>query len=329
MSDASVPALPSRVSPKLLIAIYGIVPLLMLVVLADFLTGGLLRLMLPKRPEVWSFWIYVFGLPHIFASFFLLADREYLQYFGGKLWKMALFLLALPIFVYWQFGSEMMVVIFTAMIVYHTIAQQFGIALILAKQRPTWVHQANTIIGSALGVVLYLNIYATGSLGFKLRPHISTMEAVSWIMLAVVFGITLFQIRMTKERYGRVYMWLNLMLLTFMVSMFNYGFSLLMIIAGRVVHEFTAWLIYAAHDKNRSVAGDHNLVYRYFAWSRISPYWMGIVLAFLFGMAFTYLSGEFQGVFATLVISMSLYHYWVECVIWKGNSPPKRHIVFA
>lgn len=321
---------PSSISINALIALYAVIPLAAIVYGLDQYTFGLVHMILPGRPEEWAFWIYIFGMPHVFASFFLLADKEYVAYFGKKLWVGAAVILALPWLLTALFGPWIMIVGFTAMIVYHTIAQQFGIALVIGKRRPDTLHKINTFVGSALGVVIYMFVYADTdpAIFYYTGFYKSTLLLLAWGMMASVVLMTAWQIIGTTERRGQIYMALNALMLVSMLLLYRSQLGLLVVIMGRIVHEFTAWFIYASHDKNRNHDEMRNLVYRHFAWLKISPYWIGMVLAFTFGIAFTYLS-EANGRFLFyIIVSFSLYHYWMEGFIWKGNSPPKRHLRF-
>lgn len=45
-------------------------------------------------------------------------------------------------------------------------------------------------------------------------------------------------------------------------------------------------------------------------------------------IAFTFLFEQFNQFLALLIVSFSLYHYWIEGFIWKGASGPKQQVVF-
>lgn len=321
--------MPSAISINRLLAVYAIVPISLLVIFLDSQFFNVFKILLPHKPEVWAIWIYIFGMPHVFGGLLMIADKEYLAYYGNKVWYGAVAILLLPLVLIYLVGFNSMFFVFTAMIVYHTIAQQFGIALIIGKKKPDWIHKANTIIGSCVGVMLFCFIYAEGSVSYLLRPYRETMLVVAWSLGAVVVALTAVQMLQTKEKRGRLYMAANVSLLLSMLVSYNYGLTALVVIMGRIVHEMTAWIIYASHDKNRNHQVMNNVIYRKFAWLKIDPYWMGITLAFAFGIAVTFVADFYRNALFTLIISFSLYHYWTECFIWKGNAPPKRYLKFV
>jgi len=328
---AVVPSLdlPSAVSINKLIAVYLIVPVAMLVMLADYFFHGIFRFLLPAKPESWILWTYIFGLPHLIAGTLMLADREYAAYFGSKLWIGALVILALPFVLLEAAGASALFFVFGIMLVHHTVAQQFGIALIIGKRKPDWLHRVNKYAACAAGLIPYCFIYADGMLRYQLRQHLGEALLVAWGLVGLVVVLTAIQIWQTKPRRGQFYMMANALFVVTMVGVFAYGLGVFAIIMARVIHEMSAWLIYASHDKNRNSQEMHNLVYRRFEWLRLDPFWIGMVLAFVFGVALTFLADRYRDILFTFVISFSLYHYWVEGHVWKGDAPPKKYLRFV
>lgn len=110
--------------------------------------------------------------------------------------------------------------------------------------------------------------------------------------------------------------------------LFHYGYFAFVIILGRVIHEFTAWHIYATHDRNRNLGAAPNLLFRAFGFTRLPVYALSILLAFAIGIALTY--GIFQtGLAASLLVSLSLIHYYTESFLWKGGSIHRRSLQFS
>jgi hypothetical protein len=318
----------STISTKALLSLYAILPIVWLLMLVDYLTNHSLMFALPNRPEFWWIWIYIFGMPHVFASYLLLADNEYLDTYKDKLIKGAIVLLALPPLIMMTAGYAWLFFIFTAMIIYHTISQQYGLSLVMAKIRPDRTHKAITIIGSSIGVLLYTLIYADQSVASLITPYSNWIDVIVLSFAALLTGLTMLQIKKSQTVIGKWYILSTLLMVLTMIGLFYYGLQVLAVIVGRIIHEFSAWIIYSAHDKARNEKIIHNLIYAKLQWLRIDTYYMGILLAFVAGVSVTYVSQENQDFLALLIVSFSLYHYWLEGVIWKGKSLPKQHLRF-
>lgn len=280
---------------------------------------------LPERPEYWSIWIYIFGMPHVFASFLLLADKEYIQEFKSNIIISASILLSLPPLLSLFFDFYVIFFIFTAMIVYHTVAQQFGLSLIASRSKPNFAHKANTILASLVGVVLYTYMYSNDQFSFAVE-HKADLVSLAKVLFIIVTGLSLFQFITSNTRQGRIFVFLNWLLIGSILGFFLAGLEVLSIIIGRIIHEFSAWIIYGVHDHNRNLLNSHNLAYKYLP---IPTQYAGIVLAFVFGIAITFVSESHASFLAMLIISFSLFHYWIERFIWKGKSGPKQNVRFS
>lgn len=313
------------VNARNLLALYSVIPLSLALLLIDWILGGNLSLALPTHPEYWPVWIYIFGMPHVFASFILLADEQYWNEFRSKLIASGIIILLIPPVFTMFFDFYYLFFLFTALIVYHTVAQQFGIALIVAKIRPDRWHVVHTFAGSIIGVVLYTYMYSDARLDFVM-PLKSYFIDAAWGLLLLVGGITARQFIRANTPAGKMFLLCNFTMLLTMLILFSYGFQLLSIVIGRIIHEFTAWYIYSVHDHNRNADTRHNIIFRRFP--MLPARYAGFILAFALGIAFTFLSEEFNQFLALLIVSFSLYHYWIEGFIWKGASGPKQQVVF-
>ncbi len=119
-------------SRRVLLAIYLVVPLAWLAVLADLVWfGGDLRRALPASPEELTWFTAFFVLPHILASQFSFYDREYLSAYRQPLrWGVPLVVTAAGLLYMLDAGSAGLV--FVTITMWHVIAQQVGIAGALA-----------------------------------------------------------------------------------------------------------------------------------------------------------------------------------------------------
>src|SRR3989338_4146835 len=87
------------VSNKLLLALYGIIPVSILVVFIDlmYLNEYLRYEVLPANPTSLMFWVIIFNLPHIFSSFITLADKEYLSFYRERFIKALVIILSVVV----------------------------------------------------------------------------------------------------------------------------------------------------------------------------------------------------------------------------------------
>lgn len=314
-----------------LLWIYAAVPLVWIVVLIseNFLKSSLIYSM-PFRPEKWAFWIYIFGMPHVFASMQTMMDRDYLTFYGWKLLWITLFFLALPLVIMNFAGGMAMFLIFTAFIVYHTIAQQFGITLSALKSKPGAFFYMWKWSAIGLGLALYGMLYTPSfPIAFKfgsLEHTIILQLAKNLMVLMIVSGLALAWANRTNKM-GCAYIVANTAVMASEFALFQLGYFAFVVILGRVIHEFTAWPIYATHDSNRNLTVKHNWLYRSFQGARIPTYWLSIILAFLLGWILTYSSNAFRFL-APVIVSLSLFHYYTESFMWKGGSIHRRFLSF-
>lgn len=323
---------PSLVSLKQLLGLYAIIPILLLAVWLDKNVLGMsLMKALPFRPEAWIWWVYLFGMPHVVASMNTLIDREYLSFYRWKLAYVFAACLALPYALAWLAGPHAIFVAFAAFIVYHTVAQQFGITIVAMRRKPgtlfrVWKWSA---VGAAL--VLYAMLYTlpVPLVFVEDSPLRGMLTSAAQILLVchVGAGIALaWSVR--GNRLGIAHIAANTLLISAEFYFFQQGYFVLVVVLARVIHEFTAWHIYATHDSNRARSGAHNLLFRALAFTRAPVYLLSIALAIAIGIALTYGLLRFDTA-GMLVISLSFIHYWMEGFLWKGGSIHRRNLAFV
>lgn len=314
-----------------LLWVYAAVPLVLLVVfISENLLKSSLVYSMPFRPEKWALWIYIFGMPHVFASMQTMMDKEYLRFYNWRLIGAALFFLALPIVVSNLAGGMAMFLIFTAFIVYHTVAQQFGLTLTALKAKPDATFYVWKWSAIGLGLVLYGMLYTTPlPIAFKFSSveyHLLLLIAKILLVAIVASGLLMAWLY-RANKMGLAYLGANTALMATEFALFQMGYFAFVVILGRVIHELTAWPIYATHDKNRNSEVQHNWLYRAFKKTRIPTYWLSIALAFALGWILTYSTSVFR-MLSPLIVSLSLFHYYTESFMWKGASIHRKFLSF-
>jgi len=319
------------VSLTYLLSIYLVIPIVLTLVWLDkSFFGSSIMQALPFIPETWILWVYVFGLPHLFAGFNMFADKEYLKFYGWKLLIITVVFMALPLVVMNTMGSKAMFFIFVGFIVYHTISQQFGIAIVAMKQRPAKLFLVWK--WSALGVsaILYVMLYQQPiPLALDLfNPYRAWLVNTSSVLI-IIFAISGFLLMWkSSNKIGAAHVFANMALISCEVILFHTGYFLFMVLVGRVVHEMTAWHIYATHDSNRSAVGKPNLIIKALSFTKLPVYVLSIFAAFLIGFIVTYSASLFT-LGASLIVSLSLLHYYSESFLWKNGTIHRHNLSFT
>ena len=108
---------------------------------------------------------FFFGLPHILSSFQTMCDAEYLAAYR----KQTLFILCLFFlpFILYKTGvpASIILTVFLVLTVHHVIAQQYGIALSVARLRPSITFAICKWCTVLLGTVAYFQCYSAADLG--------------------------------------------------------------------------------------------------------------------------------------------------------------------
>ena len=186
--------LPWVISPKLLLSVYLIIPVVWSVVIADLLLfNGTLRRVLPDSPEELFWFTVFFVLPHILASQFSFYDRDYLTAYRRQLvYGVPLILVTALVLSRFDQGSSGF--IFVAVTMWHVIAQQTGIAGLLAGR-----------IGKVFAwwkwLTIALFIVGVSSI---LGPWINWVGAP---VLGLTTLLTIAAVRQARHPVGRHYLW--------------------------------------------------------------------------------------------------------------------------
>lgn len=315
-----------------LLGLYLLLPLVWAIVWLDEYRWGLsLRLMMPFRPELWVVWVYLFGMPHVVASIQTLADREYLEHYGWRLGRVFAFFLVLPLVVSAVFGTRAMFAIYMMYIVYHTVVQQWGLTIVALRSKPDFTFQVWKWSAIALGLNLYAMLYSE-PFPIALGPNqglrnVMVAAAETMAALSVLAALVLCW-KHRGNRLGMGFIVANTAMVLTDLMLFMHGYYALIVMLSRVIHEFTAWPIYAAHDHNRNLEGRPNFIYRVLAATRVPVFWLSILLAFALGLFVTYAATEIVK-WTSVVISLSLIHFHMESFLWRRDTIHRRHLQFS
>lgn len=313
------------VSPRLILAVYAIIPLAVLVIAVDYLFFDLrLNAALPNTPDDMGWLNVFFMLPHVLASVFTFADREYLSAYSGRLVGSSLAFTAGIVVVPALFGLSVMVLLLALYTAYHQVAQQTGIASIVARHRSglntAWkwlclVALVAVFVASLIEPALRQKMYAAAP---ALYIGLITGGVTALVVVAVLVA------RQSRTASGRVLVGANTGMILMQGVFFAFGFHFFMILIPRLVHDITAFAFYVTHNMNRNRREAHNVVVRALRPTRLPEYLLTPVLAIAASIALSQLVPKEALLF--IVAFLALFHYYWEGVMWKNGAPHRQFI---
>ena len=305
----------ATVSRRWLTALLAVVPAGVGLPLLDaFFWGGWLRSTLPADPSEWVVWALFFNAPHLIASELTLFDREYFAHYrrhiliGGGL---CIGVVALVTLTMDEAHAAILGIVVTN---YHIMAQQAGLTRPIGGVSGRWVSAWKWL------AVMELNLLVLVPLG----PVVHLLAALLLVPLGVV-AVRL--MRRARDGTGRLYILASFVMFVAFAPLATTGYGFFAIAMARIVHDVTAFAVYTTHDRNRNVDRPHNLIYRGLRFLRL-PVWvvlplLSVILAYLLSHA-----GGGQGL-VLFIAPIALFHYFMESLMWRGESPHRRAVAFS
>jgi hypothetical protein len=303
--------------------------LLPLLPLGGLFLLGFLPLPAYRLPEQFPLWAFFFGLPHIVSSFQTMCDTEYLTAYRKQV-ATILCVVVLPLALSSAgVPAWLLLVVVLVLTQHHVVAQQFGTALAVARMRPTAAFAACKWTTLTLGILAAFLTYAAteleGTASYAvlapLAGHVSTP------LLAVVLasgGLLVWRCR--HNRAGALIFAMNVLLFaTALVLIFHSPYALAGLMLVRILHDVSGFVVYIGHDTARNKTRRRNVLYRALPFL---PVWL-LNLAFALGLAaaLTYCANRIAWI-GWLVTGITLAHYYMESVIWRGPTPHRQHFKF-
>ena len=330
-----------KVSFRLLLGLYSIIPLCVFLQLADtWFWQGVLQQNLPSSPKQFLVFQILFGTPHIIASSVLLAgNTEYLN-----LYKLKLIVMTVAIMLVFGVGSlfisyRALYVTVAAWTVYHVIKQQWGVGRGVYRL-PDWAFHLLLWLSVAAGFFVYIGIFLKNSLEVQ---QLELIKLIAGGLCAALIGSALLCQRYATTAVGKWFLWSNVMLVLSSFYLFVQQYYFLAILVPRLVHDATAYIFYVVHDYNKHSLQPQNFIYRYAARCRVPVFIVlpavSFLLAFVlqsYGDGAVNVAANFLfGVEINKAISLgllgylALMHYYTEAFTWKQGSPCRRFIAFS
>lgn len=324
----------STLDCRWLLSLYAIVPVIVSLVFVDawLLDGAMLRQYLPSDPMHWPFWTVIFGLPHIVASLLTMADREYFGHYRKSLsWPLVGFaaIAGLGTFGPQPLASQALFVFLGFYTIYHVLAQQLGLTLMMMGTAPSTLFKAWKWLAIFSGFLIYVTVYASSYFGEGAVGSVDWYMILSWLAAALCAGVVMLSLKLSADSrfpIGKWYLWGNVAMLLSTLIVNEIGYTVFVILIPRVIHDVTAFMIYISHDNNRNKAGPVNIIYRLTHFTRLPPVVLLPVLSMLIAYGMTHFL-EYRLV-AVVALTVTFLHYYFEGFIWRNPNPHRQHLAF-
>jgi hypothetical protein len=328
--------LPDRVdsaatlSRRSVLSLYWLIPSCLAVVGVDTAIGSPLKRFLPTSPEHWLLFTLFFGTPHIVASSLMLFGiAEYRHHYARRLllWSAAIIsTLAVLDFVV---SYDVIYALIAGWTVKHVLGQQFGIGNSVARCRGR-IFEAWEVCGFAAGTLAFLVLYRGAH-----WPHrwVTLGRQGVVVLCLLVFGGGLVLLCRTQTRVGRIWIGSNTALVLVSALMLLIGYPFFTVLIPRIIHDTTAFKVYAVHESNRARHLGKN------SWRKVA---MGggaaCGIAYLLEQALdrplvslTSWVGLHVMHPASLYVAgfLGLLHYCSEASTWRSGSPYRRHFALT
>lgn len=344
-SNSSVQEMPAEnklaVSFKLILGLYLIIPLAIMVYIADnFFWGNYLKSILPSSPTHFLLFQILFGTPHIVASAILLtSNKEYLLFFKTKL-----IVMSAAIILVFGIGSlyipyKILYITAACWTVYHVFKQQHGIGKGVCRL-PPWAFYWLLWVSVSAGIFIYIGVFLKNSLDVQQAQWVMLIAGV--LSIGLILSSVLCQ-RYVPTRFGKFFLWSNTLLIVISFYMYTQQYYFLAILIPRLVHDATAYVFYVTHDYNKHHQTPQNNIYKAAARCHLHVFlvlplfsfaltyllqaygdaWVNIITDFFFGTEI------YKAISLGLIGYLSLMHYYTEAFTWQAGSPLRRYIRFS
>lgn len=324
--------LPMEVRYKTLLGILLIVPLFVAIAAADYFFFGKEILHFTAtipRPYI-LYAMALIALPHIVASLITFADKEYLSYYKQPLLRGVVTAGILGIGAPLLLGTMATWIIMAFYTMYHTLAQQFGISLMMMGKAPTkdfTIYKWLLLLPSSFAYLILLEAESPLPIFIEQAGYVLLIACP---LLALFFGARFYlgALKGPHEKIGLIYFIGTGVTLYASLFLLLSGYILLAILIPRLIHDFTAFYIYMVHDQNRNDAKMRNPVYALPAKIGIPPAWLCAPIAIGLSCTLLYWREDFNIV--TMIVSMAIFmHYYIEGIMWKRGTPHRQHTPFV
>lgn len=316
-----------KINPKVLLAIYSVMPLSLIFIAIDkLLLSGSIGKSLPLDPRVFVWFILIFMVPHILASFFSFAEKEYFNFYKSKLLRGAQIAVALGLFIPALLNATVIpIVIFATYTMIHVFMQQSGISKSLMRN-VTNSHRYWQYLGISIATMLYIYLLVPAA-GF--RDIIDNSILVMPLVTVTIIAYTILAVKIVKQsrtKLGKIYFLGSHIIPILGVFYIVVGYPILALIVPRIIHDLTAYTYYITHDNNRFKQKQTNAIYK-----TTSRFRLPIFLANpLISIALAYVIVQLNSTAVPSVLTCVFFlHYYTESFIWKSDTLHRKQIGYT
>jgi hypothetical protein len=315
------------INPKVLLAIYCVMPLALVFICFDtLLLNNQLQNTLPRDPRAFAWFVLLFMIPHIIASFFSFVDREYFEHYKPQLLRGAQIAVILGIFLPALAGATILPLLaFATYTMVHVFMQQSGVSKSLMKNSaPAHVYWQWLGIAIAIVIYAYLLIPIPWLQNITIEPSI--LISAGLIVFSIYSLLALNIVKQSRTRLGKIY-FLGSHCIPIMGALFIFtDYPILAFLIPRIIHDLTAYTFYITHDNNRFSETRSNLIYRVTSKLKIPVYIASPALSVL--LTFTIV--EFNTTVLTVILTCIIFlHYYTESIMWKRDALHRMQIKFS
>jgi hypothetical protein len=327
LSAPAASAAPCALARERLLWVYAAGPMLLAVALLDHLwAGGAWQALFSQAPAALPFYGVVFGFPHVLASFFLLGDKTLARAAAPVLAPAAAAAGILTALAWWLLDSRELALALIVSTMVHVLGQQSGLAAGqagLARHGSPWLTRLWRALLAVTGCATAM------ALGGESRVQV-VAEPMFWLqcgnvallLSTLLAGVLSYRarrqggdVRALLALQGTVLLGQGLVLA---------GYPLLGIWLFRLVHDVTAFLVYAALANARAQAAPG--ANRLYALLRLPARRPGLLLWPLATGLTVLLAGVAPLAF---FVALTWLHYLAEHRLWRGAAGLRRHLAMA
>jgi hypothetical protein len=335
------PAQKKAVSFRLILGLYGIIPLCLALQLFDgWFWQDFLKQNLPSSPFHFVLFQILFGTPHIIASnIVLVSNQDYFKHYQRHIIGMSIAIAIAYFFGNMIFPYRALYIAVAALTVFHVLKQQYGIAKGLCRL-PEWAYKLLLCLSVAAGLVIYIGIFLHGTLDPETVLWVKNCAAAGCIVLGLA-GI--YCQRYVTDIFGKWFYWSNILLVITSFYLFYQQYYFMAILVPRFVHDTTAYVFYVVHDYNKHARQPKNLLYRCAERCNLHVFMVLPVLSFALAFLLQAYGDEAVNVITRYLLGKEFYklitmgllgylalmHYYMEGLTWQKDSPYRNYIAFT
>lgn len=304
--------------------VHAIVPLLFAVLLIDWwFLDNAWQPYLQWNLTTLGIYLLVFELPHIVASFFSYADKEYVQHYRKRLLLVPI-IIVVGLSLFW-YNFFLAYVLYAFLTMYHVTRQQTGITAMLLKRSSLLHHTWSwlMIIAYTYGLLM---VFETTQYSGDVIVNQTVLNLVVTLFLFVTLWYAAVMRGVSREGWWYFVMTSVVALCAFLFMGLGYGF--LAILAVRFVHDITAFIFYTVHDVNRNRDVTHNIIYQYLVPLGLPQLIVTPIGAIVLAATLRY-GLEVLGYATVILFTFGFVHYYLEGFMWKRDSLHRQHISIA